>query len=187
MATEIEKKYRLSAEQRDEVIGKLSEKGISASKNEFEVNTLFSGGTLKETYSILRLRRVDNAATLTFKHRSGFGSGIKHQREEESRVEDPEAIDAILRAVGFTPSLIYEKRRSTFPVEDVELVVDELPFGLYMEIEGNEDSIERIEKLLGLENLEVEHASYPQLTCSLGQKVEERFEARFPKSGIGPI
>jgi adenylate cyclase class 2 len=181
MATEIEKKYRLSAEQCDEVLGKLSEKGISASKNEFEVNTLYSGGTLQETHSILRLRRVDNAATLTFKHRIEFSSGIKQQREEESRVEDPDAIDAILRAVGFTPSLVYEKRRSTFPVEDVELVIDELPFGLYMEVEGNEDSIGRIEKLLGLEDLQVEHASYPQLTCSLGQKVEERVEARFPK------
>jgi adenylate cyclase class 2 len=185
MATEIEKKYRLSAQQRDEVLGKLSKKGVSASKNEFEVNTLYSGGTLQATHSILRLRRVDNAATLTFKHRIEFGSGIKQHREEESRVEDPDAVDAILRAVGFTPSLVYEKRRSTFPVEDVELVVDELPFGLYMEVEGNEDSIERIEKLLGLGDLEVEHASYPQLTWSLGQKVEERVEARFPKGGMG--
>jgi adenylate cyclase class 2 len=183
MATEIEKKYRLSVAQRGEVLRKLSEKGISVSKNEFEVNTLYSGGTLQETHSILRLRRVDNAATLTFKHRFEFGSGIKHQREEESRVEDPEAIDTILRAVGFSPSLIYEKRRSTFHISEVELVIDELPFGLYMEIEGNEVSIESVEKLLGLENLEVEHASYPQLTRSMGKKVEERVEARFPKSG----
>ena len=57
---------------------------------------------------------------------------------------------AILDALGFTRLLVYEKRRHTWPLGPTEVVIDELPFGLFMEIEGEEDEITAAEQTLGI-------------------------------------
>ena len=85
---------------------------------------------------MLRLRRVEGKATLTYKKALPTVSSIKQRREEETVVADPEAMEAILVALGFTPALVYEKRRQTWRLGKTEIVIDVLPFGLFMEIEG---------------------------------------------------
>ncbi len=101
----------------------------------------------------LRLRRVGARAILTFKQRLPTKSSIKHQREHETEVADAEAAHAILTALGFRPALVYEKRRTRFDLGRAEIVIDELPFGLFMEVEGTEKEIARVEALLGIEDL----------------------------------
>ena len=89
-------------------------------------------------------------ATLTYKRRIPGASAIKQQREEETDVADPEAMEAILEALGFTAALVYEKRRQTWRLGKTEIVIDVLPFGLFMEIEGRVNEIKAVERKLGL-------------------------------------
>jgi adenylate cyclase class 2 len=182
MPVEIEKKYRLTKKQRDAVIGRLRRLGLSPATLEFEENTLYRGGRLDVGGCALRLRRVNGRALLTFKERFPSKSAIKHQREEETEVADATALAAILRSLEFRPALVYEKRRTRWQVGKAELAIDELPFGLFMEIEGSEKEIGRVEKLIEAESLPAVMETYPTLTAQLGQKRGGVIEARFARS-----
>ena len=176
---EIEKKYRLTKRQRDDVLRRLEEVGARRRGEEFEENTLYRGGALKLGSSVLRLRRAGKKALLTYKERLPGLSSIKHQREDETVVADPEAMEAILDALGFTPVVVYEKRRQTWVLGKTEILVDVLPFGLFMEIEGRVNSIRAVERKLALKGLRAEHATYPQLAEKHGKLYDGLIEARF--------
>ena len=181
MPVEIEKKYRLSARQREDALRRLPEIGAKRKGEDFEVNTLYSGPNLEMGICVLRLRRIGKRGILTFKQRIPSKSDIKHQREDETRVDDPDAMEAILDALGFEPALVYEKRRETWTLGKTEIMIDDLPFGLFMEIEGTEPDIRAIEKKLAIKRLRTELATYPQLTQKHGVDLEGVIEARFPE------
>jgi adenylate cyclase class 2 len=176
---EVEKKFRLTTRQRDAVLKRLPEMGASLEREEFEENTLYKGEALNIGSCVLRLRRVGRNATLTYKKRIPSSSAIKQQREEETEIADPEAMAAILEALGFTAALVYEKRRQTWRLGKAEIVIDVLPFGLFMEIEGRINEIKAVERKLGLKGLRAEHATYPQLTEKHGKLYDGLIEARF--------
>jgi adenylate cyclase class 2 len=183
MAIEIEKKYRLTGEGRSSLIERLTESGAIFEGEEFEENTLYAGGQLDAGRQVLRLRRVGGRAVLTYKERGDSDSSVKRYREDETRVDDAAALADILDALGFTPSLVYEKRRATWQLRDAEIVVDELPFGLFLEIEGEESAIAEVEELLGLTEVEAEMDTYPELARRLGQKRGDVIEVRFEPHG----
>lgn len=179
MPIEIEKKYRLTKKQKEEVLLRLPKIGASRTGEDFEVNILYTGETLDLERSVLRLRRIGSRAILTYKERFPTLSEIKHQREDETSVADPDAMEAILDALGFTPALVYEKRRETWRLGKAEIVIDELPFGLFMEIEGSEEQIRKVERDLSIQRLRAETATYPQLTWKHGTNTGGVVEARF--------
>jgi adenylate cyclase class 2 len=181
MPTEIEKKYRLTKKQRDEVLRRLPRIGAKRKGEEFEVNTLYAGDNLEMGRNVLRLRRVGKRGILAYKERLPKRSTIKHHREDETRVDDPDAMALILVALGFTPSVVYEKRRETWTLGKTEIVIDELPFGLFMEIEGTEQSIRAVESKLAIKRLRSEPATYPQLTLKHGTDYDGVIESRFPE------
>ena len=181
MPIEIEKKYRLSEEQRIALVRRLPEIGATLEGDEFEENVLYDGAELKGRNCVLRLRRVGGRAILTFKERLPGASAIKRQREEETPVQDADAMHTILETLGYRPKAIYEKKRQTWRLGAVEVVLDELPFGLFMEIEGEEIEIETIESKLAIKGLITESANYPQLTMEKGKRSGSVVEARFSK------
>jgi len=180
MAIEVEKKYRVTAGRFGPLRRRLEEVGASGGGAAvFEENTIYTGPGLDPRRRVLRLRRKGESAVFTFKERDLSGSAVKRQREEETEVADASAMAAILEALGYTPVLVYEKRRETWRLGGVEVVLDELPFGLFVEIEGEEASILEAERLLDLGGTEAEHAPYPELTLRHGSEVRGVFEARF--------
>lgn len=180
MGIEIEKKYRLTEGQRETLLRRLREVGADEQGGEeFEENTIYAGHNVDPRTSVLRLRRVGPRSILTFKERRASDSAIKHHREDETEVKDADALASILDALGYAPALVYEKRRTTFRVAGAEVVLDELPFGLFVEIEADENSIREVERLLNLSEAEPEHASYPELTRRLGARRGDVIEARF--------
>ncbi|MDQ2936700.1 MAG: class IV adenylate cyclase [Acidobacteriota bacterium] len=181
MSIEIEKKYRLTKKQQEEVLQRLPRIGAKPKGQEFEVNTIYAGETLDVARSILRLRRIGDRGILTYKERFPTSSAIKHQREDETGLDDPDAMELILDALGFTPALVYEKRRQTWRLGETEIVIDELPFGLFMEIEGSENDIQVVERKLAIKRLRSETATYPQLTLKHGNDYGGVVESRFPK------
>jgi adenylate cyclase, class 2 len=181
MPVEIEKKYRLTASKKRKLSQRLKEIGAKPKGTEFEENTLYKGAGLDPARSALRLRRTGKRAVLTYKERSPGESSVKQQQEDETEVADAEALDAILQSVGFAPALVYEKRRTTWKLRGAEVVLDELPFGLFMEIEASEKRISQIEKQLAVKGLKAEHATYPRLAVKHGKKRHGVIAARFKK------
>ncbi|HEX8493750.1 MAG TPA: class IV adenylate cyclase [Pyrinomonadaceae bacterium] len=185
MATEIEKKYRLTLEQRDALSRRLRQVGATLHCREFEENTMYAGVGLDPRRQVLRLRRVGGAAVFTYKERHESASAIKRHREDETRVEDATALASILEALGYRPTLVYEKRRSTWHIRQTEVVLDELPFGLFVEIEGEENDITEIENLLDLSSAEAEMSTYPELAAHYGERrggiIEARFQMTLPE------
>lgn len=183
MGTEVEKKYRLDEQARALLQARLPELvGAVFRREDSEENILFSGPAIDPRTKVLRLRVVGTRAILTFKERFRSESAISRQREDETTVGDAAEMTAILDGLGYRPALIYEKRRQTWSIgEQAELVLDELPFGLFAEIEGEEQAILTAEKLLGLQDTPVEMKTYPELAMIHGVKVGDLTEARFTK------
>lgn len=181
MSIEIEKKYRLKRAERERLAARLLETGAVRESFEFEENIIYTGGNLDPKCSVLRLRRAGDIALLTYKERFPSSSAIKRQREEETRVEDAESLASILTALGYKPALVYEKRRETWHLNGAVVVIDELPFGLFAEIEGEEEVIKEAEQKLELTGAEAEMATYPQLTEKYGERKGRTIEARFEK------
>jgi adenylate cyclase, class 2 len=179
MAIEIEKKYRLTQELRDQIAASLTEFGAEYQGEDFEENTLFANDELVGKGAVVRIRETSWRSIVTFKQRIQTNSDVKQQIEHESEVSDPNALRAIFENIGLRAVAVYEKRRSTYTFKSAEVVLDELPFGLFMEIEGSITSIAEVEMLLGIEDLEVEHETYPHMTKRFGVQNGSIMEARF--------
>jgi adenylate cyclase, class 2 len=181
MGVEIEKKYRMTRESTDGLRRRLRELGAAERGPEaFEENIIYTGHGLNPQTRVLRLRRSGGRALFTYKERGESESAVKRNREEETEVGDADALAAILDALGYRPVLVYEKRRSTWLLGGTEVVLDELPFGLFVEIEGEDEaSVAAAEGRLGLEGAEAEHAPYPELTRRHGTDRGGVVEARF--------
>jgi adenylate cyclase, class 2 len=179
MGIEIEKKYRLTRDESSSLQARLRERGAVWRSEDFEENVIYGGGSLDSQNEVLRLRRTERGATLTYKRQDKSASSIKRHLEEETRIEDADAMHSILDVLGFRPALVYEKRRETWNLDDVEVAIDELPFGWFVEIEGDERAIFEVEGKLNLAEAETVHQTYPDLTIRNGVRKGTVIESRF--------
>jgi adenylate cyclase class 2 len=179
MMLETEKKYRLSKARQDEIATSLEELGATFSGVDLEENTIYGGVALEANGGVVRIRKTQDRALLTYKRRIENEADVKRQIEYETEIGDADIAAKIIGELDLKPRIVYEKRRRTWSFLDVEITLDELPFGFFMEIEGPIASIGDAEARLKLDDLETEHATYPQLTMQLGKRVGARIEARF--------
>ena len=117
--------------------------GATSRGEMFETNYRYDdhAGRLRAANCLLRLRR-DRQALLTFKRaRPDGGAEFKIHDEFEVVVEDFEGMHRILTALGFQCVQIYEKRREVFRLADALVCIDRLPFGDFIEIEGQPEGI----------------------------------------------
>ena len=181
MKIETEKKYRLSPKRLDEITARLAELDAEFRKEVFEVNYQHRGGEMDERGATLRLRKIGDFTVLTYKEKIKTEDGSKQRLEYETSVADVEATEKIIERLGYRLTAVYEKRRKYWHFGDVEVVLDELPFGLFMELEGTVEDIEKAEKLLGLKEIEREPRGYPRLTIKYGKTVDGVAEAKFER------
>jgi adenylate cyclase class 2 len=108
--------------------------------------------TLRQRDELLRLRQ-DSAVRLTFKGPSlhAMTSQAKVREEIEVEASDLAQTALIFERLGFQPTQVYEKYRETFHWQDIEIVLDEMPFGNFVELEGDENSIKNAAVVLGLD------------------------------------
>lgn len=120
----------------------------------YERNVRFdtAGNDLLSRMQLLRLRQ-DTRTRLTFKGPAAEDSAseAKVREEIELEVADFDRMTAILQRLGFRPLQIYEKYRETFRLNDTEVVLDEMPFGAFVELEGTEEGIKAAAATLGLD------------------------------------
>jgi len=103
-----------------------------------------ANGTFTDNGVVLRLRQ-DNRVRLTYKEPvSQTEKGISQRFEAEVEVSDLATMDVILQKLGFRPFRIYEKYRATYIYLDAEIVLDEMPYGYFVEIEGASDVIHQV-------------------------------------------
>lgn len=182
MAIEIEKKYRIDKKALVDMTARLGELGADFAYETFEENYLHKGGLLDGRAAVLRLRKTDSRTTLTYKEKVSTEGEFKHQIEFETDVSNVEATESIIEKLGYKLSVIYEKHRKAWHFNKVEVVLDELPFGYYMEIEGEIEDILSVEKLLGADVFEPETRGYPRLSLKYGKLVDGITESRFAKT-----
>lgn len=179
MAIEIEKKYSLNERQREHILENLLEINAEFKGEDFEENSIFQSDFLLENGGILRIRKTAGKTILTYKKRIRNESAVKQQIEYETEIGDADTIEKIIENLGVEKTLVYEKRRKTWRFRDVEIVLDELPFGNFMEIEGSITAIAEAEMFLDAEDFEAEHETYPGLTAKFGKRNGGLVEARF--------
>ena len=104
-----------------------------------EINLRFDTPDNSLSYAGKALRlRYDTQARLTFKGPSQSQEGIRLREEIEFVVDNFQAAQTFLIALGYQISIIYEKYRTTYQLNDCLLMLDELPFGNFLEIEGKD-------------------------------------------------
>lgn len=87
--------------------------------------------------------------TITFKQKIE-NKKFKARKEIEFEISDPEKMNAILENLGFTKVLIMEKYREKWRLNNAEIVIDKLPMGTFIEIEGKEKAIKEMVEILRL-------------------------------------
>jgi len=123
---------------------------------------------------VLRLRQ-DSRVTLTFKRPL---EQIETREEFEIEIDDIAACRKILDALGYIVTSVYEKYRETFQIDPVQVMLDELPFGCFIEIEGPSiESIHQVADLLGLPWERRVQATYLELLDRIRGPLDLEFEA----------
>jgi adenylate cyclase class 2 len=139
-----------------------------------EVNLRFDtpDRDLTRSYQVLRLRQ-DTAARMTYKGPGKDKDGVRLRQEIEFSVSNFEAARDLLLALGYQVSVMYEKYRTTYALDEVEVTLDQMPYGNFAEIEGPDPaSIHRASERLGLNwerrGLESYTALFERLRTALG-------------------
>jgi len=158
---EIEQKYRLKDPKR--VRGLLQKIGAKKVAGGFESNEFFDrDGDLRGKCLAMRLRKYGKGATLTLK-----GSRMKAEFTKRLEIETPVdyiLMKKILCLAGFKVVMCYKKERELYRLGRSHITLDRLPrFGRFLEIEGQSQSIKKIEKKLGFTRTDREERSYLQM------------------------
>lgn len=134
--TEMEVKFYLS--DRKAIEERITAQGaILKDPRIHEINLRFDtpGLDLLKTGRVLRLR-LDEKARLTYKGIAQVIGGASLRQELEFTVSDFDTARAVLEALGYEVYVMYEKYRTTYQLGNLEMMVDELPYGDFLEIEG---------------------------------------------------
>ena len=118
----------------------------------FEDNVLFDReqDPLTPAGKLLRVRQYGSRALLTYKAPTETGDRRHKVRlEEETGLDDAEGMRRILDELGFSPCYRYQKYRTLFELDELQICVDETPLGCFVELEGSPEAIDRTAERLG--------------------------------------
>lgn len=142
-ALEIEVKFLV--EDPADLQRRIAARGGRSAGRRFERNFRYDDahGSLRKHQRLLRLRE-DPQVTLTYKAPAPEADQeFKVHQEVEVGVARREPMETILAALGYQRVQCYEKWRETFRLGTVDLCLDQLPLGDFLEIEGPRDAIRR--------------------------------------------
>lgn len=120
----------------------------------FEKNIVLDDqeGSLKNKDVLLRLRSgLDNRITLKAPLPDNKQGTVKARNEYETQVMDLREMESILNMLGYKLWLTYEKFRQKWILDEVKVCLDILPFGRFVEIEGEERQILDVAEILELD------------------------------------
>ena len=154
MAIETEIKFKV------EDIGGLSRRLEAAgftllTPRTFESNVLYDtpDRQLRARIEIVRIRNYGGRWILTHKRVTEDWTGNerhKHRIETETEVADGNALAEVFRSLGLAAAFRYEKWRTEWADGEGHCVIDETPIGVFAELEGGSDWIDRVAEKLGV-------------------------------------
>jgi adenylate cyclase class 2 len=141
--SELEVKFYLSTCKVLEV--KLNSVGQLIAPRVHEVNLRLDTPDFSLTASgrLLRLR-LDTRARVTYKGEGSVEGGARLRKELEFTVSDFDTARALFEALGYQVYTMYEKYRTTYLLGNVEVALDEMPTGDFLEIEGPDSESIRV-------------------------------------------
>ena len=162
MKLEIEVKFRI--DDPDEIARKLAGLGAKKVGEGFENNLVFDrNGEFEKSGKLLRLRSHDGKCLITYKQKKP-SDRFKYRDELDLVVADFARAKMLLEVLGFGVVHIYEKKRTTFKLRDVEVMIDTVPFlGNFIEIEGTKQGIAATAKKLGFDMDDTITVTYDKL------------------------
>ena len=148
---------------------------------------------LRSEGRVLRLRQ-DTEARLTYKASGQSEQGVVNRTEIEFTVEDFTKAKLFLEALGYQKLLEYEKYRTTYELllgGRVHVMLDELPYGNFVEIEGESiQIIHRVAEKLTLNRNAAISKSYTALFENVRQTLKLPFKdltfANFAEVEVSP-
>jgi adenylate cyclase, class 2 len=166
-ALETEVKIKLA--DREALERKLPELGFHrVTAHTLERNTLYDrpDRELRNSRQILRIRQYGDKWVVTHKKvPAGTSEEGPHKSrvETETAVEDGPAMGQVFESLGYGPVFVYEKWRTEWADALGHCVLDETPLGLYAELEGSAEWIDRTAEKLGIEKGEFITLSYGRI------------------------
>lgn len=135
---------------------------------------LFDQGIFIRTKSGLR-----NVLTLKEKTSENDNTWLERYTTEVE-IEDVEKIEYILSRMGFINKVIMEKYRLYFKWNHIEISIDELLFGIYLEIKGEDKEIKKLSRQLGFKNKDMITVTYWDIYDKI--KTKDSNHIQFDKS-----
>jgi len=144
MKKEIEIKIELTPKEFNDLTGNL---------NDFHLERTF--GYFKEDFSNIkegifpRIKCVEGGKKeiiLTVKKKVKENTKFFEREELEVKLKEEENIENlrnILKSLGFSKEIIFEKKRKNVFKDNITISFDELPFGFFVEFEGEPEIIDR--------------------------------------------
>ncbi len=153
------------------------------SSRHFEDNFVldFPDGRLRAQACLLRIRKTDAGASVTFKGPPQASPLFKSREEWETRVADAETMLKVFEKMGMAIWFRYQKYREEYSISsegkpgmEVHLAVDSTPIGDYAEIEGPEEGIREVALKLGFPESQYVRESYYALYAQSCRRRVER-------------
>lgn len=116
-----------------------------------ESNVLFDfgDGRLREAGCVVRIRSAEGEGLVTYKGPKTVLEGVRSREEIETMVGDSSVMALFLERLGLVPTFRYEKYREVWEWNGQQIVIDETPIGVFVEIEGDTAGIRSSAKALG--------------------------------------
>ena len=154
MIEEIEIKIKVDSKKKQEIKERLGEFTATVKETTYGFFTKNEESIEKGIFP--RIKKYGNGTgLLTVKIRKKDNKNYFQRDEYEKKIKDIEWYRNFLKILGYEKEIIFEKERETRQLKNgVILCLDRLPFGDFIEIEGEEDLIEKTVKELGLERQE---------------------------------
>lgn len=129
----------------------------------FEDNWIFDRGKgeLQKEGAVLRLRVDGHGALLTLKGPPSWEESTKVRSELETRLDDAEVMQEILRRLGYQVQRRYQKMREEWRLGAIIVCLDHTPIGDFVEFEGQ--GADKLAKRCGFVPEDAEKKSYLEL------------------------
>jgi len=167
----------------EEIANRLRELGAEEKPEDFQERFVFDINYLDSQLGAdewIRVRRVNNKSTLTYKKRTG--TGISDTEEIETKIKDFDNTARILSKLKCFKGVYYqENKRKKFKLNNIKFTLDTWPLiPTFLEIEStSEKKVREGLKLLNLEGKDEGHIGTLQIYKKYGIDLHAHKELKF--------
>lgn len=152
---EIEYKFEITPGEIDEIRSRLFDLGFAEHlPRTHELTVMYDNPQeiMQITDGRVRLRKTGEKTQISYK-KPLTREGVKREIEHQTDVGNFGVMEEILEAMDYRRKSSYERYRTIFQGGNVEVMIDEFPFAIFVEIEGSDGDIGAVAEKLGFDLL----------------------------------